>query len=93
MLFTKEHLAADDYDWSNKTSYDFTKLPDRRAFNSKNGNQLIYMINSFGQSIGKLTLGDGQKLESLIRQYLPKDLKSELAVFNWLKGKYLYCWN
>lgn len=93
MLFTKEQLISNDYNWSTMISYELTRLPDRRAFDSKNGDQLIYIINSFGNSIGKLSAHDGQKLERLIRQNLPPDLKSEIAVFNWLKGIYLYYWN
>ena len=93
MLFTKEHLMSNDYNWSTRINYELTRLPDRRAFDAKNGDQLIYLINSFGNSIGKLSALDGQKLERLIKQSLPPDLKSEIAVFNWLKGRYLYYWN
>lgn len=93
MLFSKEHLKANDYNWTMQMKRDVFSAPDRRAFDPVNGNQVIYLINSFGESVGKLTIDEGQRLEMLIREGLPKELKSELAVFNWLKAKYLYYWN
>lgn len=64
--------------------------PGRRLFDPFNGNQVLYIINFFGKSLGKLTMTDGQKLEELIIRQLPHDIRSELAVFNWLRGVYLY---
>ena len=60
----------------------------RRRFDRFNGNQISYLIHSFGQSIDKLTIEDGQRIENLIMKELPSELKSEIAVFNWIKGKY-----
>ena len=94
MLFLKEHLTCNHYDWSTKIQHkEVMSAPDRRRFDRLNGNQLLYLINSFGHSIGKLTIDDGQRIENLIMKELPPDLKSEIAVFNWLKEKYLYYWN
>jgi len=94
MLFLKEHLKENDYDWTKQLKHDaFSKPPDRRAFDPANGNQIIYLINAFGNSIGRFGIEDGQRLEKLIREGLPEELRSELAVFNWLRGKYLYYWN
>jgi hypothetical protein len=53
----------------------------------------LYIINFFGSLVGKLSMDDGLRIESLIAVGLPSELKSEIAVFNWLKGKYLYYWN
>ena len=94
MLFLKEHLIVSHYDWSAKVQHkEPTTTPGRRHFDRLDGNQILYMINSFGHSIGKLTIDDGQKIENLIIEGLPPELKSEIAVFNWLRGKYLYYWN
>jgi hypothetical protein len=64
--------------------------PDRRIFDRLNGNQILYLINFFGYAIGKLTVESGQKIENLISKELPAELKSETAVFNWLRDRYLY---
>jgi hypothetical protein len=94
MLFLKEHLRSNHYDWSTGIQdNEVLRTPDRRRFDRLNGNQLLYLINSFGHSIGKLTIDDGLRIENLIMTELSPELKSELAVFNWLRGKYLYYWN
>jgi hypothetical protein len=59
-------------------------------FDPFNGLQVLYIINYFGESIGKLTLDQGRKLETLMLKELPATIKSEMAVFNWLREQYMY---
>jgi hypothetical protein len=91
MQFTKEHLVNGHYDWSlaiaNKS---ILNTPDRRFFDRRNGNQILFIINFFGYAVGNLTIAEGQRIEDLILNHLPSQLKSEISVFNWLRGKYLY---
>jgi len=94
MLFLKEHLSGIHYNWQTEIKHEkLTSPPDRRRFDPVNGNQILYIINFFGSLVGKLSMDDGLRIESLIAVGLPSELKSEIAVFNWLKGKYLYYWN
>lgn len=91
MDFLKEHLAGHHYHWntsSNGTA--FTGMPGRRLFDPFNGLQVLYIINYFGQSIGLLTLEAGRTLEQMMLKQLPEEIKSEVAVFNWLRVQYLY---
>jgi hypothetical protein len=91
MFFLKEHLLSRHYHWLNDAGTSrYMGEPGRRLFDPFNGNQVLYIINFFGKSLGKLTMTDGQKLEELIIRQLPHDIRSELAVFNWLRGVYLY---
>ena len=91
MFFLKEHLLTRHYHWANVAgAYRYTGEPGRKLFDPFNGNQVLYIINFFGKSLGKLSLTDGHKLEDLIIRQLPEDIRSELAVFNWLRGVYLY---
>jgi len=91
MQFLKEHLKGTHYNLSTEARHkELMSAPDRRIFDRLNGNQMLYLINFFGYSIGKLTIELGQKIENLISKELPVELKSEIAVFNWLRGKYLY---
>ncbi|WP_205511226.1 hypothetical protein [Longitalea arenae] len=91
MTFLKEHLLSDHYSWNNNASHSlYATEPDRRVFDRFNGNQVLFIINSFGKSLGRLTLGDGRKIEELISTQLPEQNKSELSVYNWLRGVYLY---
>jgi hypothetical protein len=93
-FFLREHLIGHQYSWANgATNPVLGGEPSRRFFDRFNGYHVLNIINSFGRSIGKLTLQDGRKLEALIVKQLPEDLKSELAVFNWLRGVYLYHWS
>ncbi|THU32522.1 hypothetical protein FAM09_27415 [Niastella caeni] len=94
MLFLKEHLKGNEYNWKNNAIHSFYATePDRRLFDRLNGNQMLFIINYFGKSLGRLTLRDGQKIEDLILTQMPENTKSELSVFNWLRGVYLYYGN
>jgi hypothetical protein len=91
--FLREHLISHHYAWTGSVHAPGKEEPGRRLFNRLDGNQVLNMINFFGQSIGKLTLQDGRRLEELINKQLPDTVKSELSVFNWLRGVYLYYWH
>ena len=94
MFFLKEHLLNHHYSWSNDVSSpSLSREPGRRVFDPSNGNQVLLIINFFGKSIGKMSLSEGRKIEDLIVTQLPDDTKSEVSVFNWLRGVYLYYGN
>jgi len=89
MVFLEEHLNGKNYTWlANDTSTVITQ-PDRRVFDRDSGNEVLRMINFFGKHVGELTINDGQKVENLIMNELPLEVKSQLSVFNWLRSKYL----
>jgi len=91
MNFLREHLRVSHYTWETSCNHSVnTSEPDRRLFDRFNGNQVLFIINYFGKSLGRLTLSEGQKIEALINTQLPQHTKSELSVFNWLRGIYLY---
>lgn len=92
MFFFREHLTSKIYEWPEVKNIDAGNIPGRQLFDRFNGNHLLKMINFFGTSIGSFNISDGQKAEKLLSQ-LPAGLKSEIAVFNWLRGKYLYSWS
>jgi len=94
MEFLKKHLLSSHYNWENEFNHSlFNNEPDRRSFDRFNGKQVLFLINHFGKSLGRLSLSEGQKIEALIWTQLPPNTKSELAVFNWLRGVYLYYGN
>jgi hypothetical protein len=91
MIFLKEHLGKNNYEWGTELNHSVqNNEPDRRIFDRSNGYQVLFIINCFGRSLGKLTVTDGLKIEDLISSHLPKEAKSELSVFNWLREVYLY---
>ena len=89
MKYTKDYLVR-QYNWPPENATMYTGTPSRRIFDPENGNQVLFIINCFCDSIGLMSSNAGEKLEELISTQLPPDMKSELAVFNWLKGVYLY---
>ena len=89
MKYLKEYLVR-EYSWQSEDVSMYTGTPSRRIFDPANGNQVLFIINCFYDSIGTISVNAGQKLEDLISTQLPPDTRSELAVFNWLKCVYLY---
>ena len=84
MLFLKEDLVGNHYDWSIGPA--FTGPPSRRTFDRLNGNQVLFIINSYGSLPERFTVQEGRRIEDLILNQLPPDAKSEVSVFNWLRG-------
>ena len=92
MFFQKENLVGKTYEWPENKSTLLRTTPGMQLFDRLNGDHLLYMINFFCTSLGAFSINEGQKVEGLISQ-LPFEVKSEIAVYNWLKGTYLYYWN
>ena len=86
MPFSKEDLVNPHYNWEAEEPTMFTGTPSRRPFNRFNGNQVLFLINSFGSLSEKFSLTEGRQAEDLILHHLPDDAKSEISVFNWLKN-------
>ena len=89
MKYLKEYLVC-QYNWPPENAAMYTGVPSRRFFDPRNGNQMLFIINCFCDSIGLISVNTGKKMEELINTQLPPELKSELAVFNWLKSMYMY---
>ena len=92
MFFYKEHLIGKTYEWPEEKSTVAKTTPGMQLFDRFNGNHLLYMINFFCTSVGAFSINDGQKIEKFIKT-LPSEVKSEIDVFNWLRGKYLFYGN
>lgn len=85
MPFLKENLQNSHYNWSNANNSAFTGQPSRRLFDRDNGNQVLFIINSYGSLTDKFTTSDGHRIENLLVNELPLNAKSEISVFNWIK--------
>ncbi len=84
MHFFREHLIGDHYTWNSNAS--FTGSPSRRLFNRSDGFQVLFIINFLASLSESFTIRDGRKMEEMIQQQLPSDIRSEMSVFNWLRG-------
>ena len=84
MLFVKEHLSAgNNYNWTSEFIFDGT--PSRRLFDRQNGNQLLFIINLYASHNDKFSEDQVQRIEEMLVNRLPDDVKSEISVLNWLK--------
>ena len=84
MLFLKEHLSAgNNYNWEGEFKFDGT--PSRRLFDRQNGNQLLFIINLYASQNDKFSGDQVQRIEEMLVNKLPDDVKSEISVLNWLK--------
>ncbi len=87
MAFLKEDLLSQHYTWNNSGEAPiFTGHPSRRVFDRFNGDQVLFLINFYGELTENFTVEQGREIENMIYNQLPMDAKSEMAVFNWLRG-------
>jgi hypothetical protein len=89
MVFQKQDMQSNHYKWSdNPGSLLFEGQPSRRIFDRFNGDQVLFIINYYGSLLEVFTLQDGRRIEYEISHQLPLEAKSELSVFNWIRGLY-----
>ncbi len=80
MLFT--------YEWS--TREDDPALrgePDSSLFNRHQGWEVLYMINKIMAKKGYMTVSTGNKIERLIKEHLPSDVRSQERVIKWVEER------
>ena len=82
MKFKKEDLAGTHYQWNDSAEDMFKGMPTRRNFDYGNGEQMLFMINSYGSTIENFSLETGREIEQLLLYNLPREIKSEISVFN-----------
>jgi hypothetical protein len=84
MRFIKEHLSAgNNYNWTDEFIFDGT--PSRRLFDRQNGNQLLFIINLYALQNDKFSEDQVPRVEEMLVNKLPEEIKSEISVLNWLK--------
>lgn len=89
MRYSKTDLAF-HYSWPERHKMNYTGTPSRRWFDPNNGQQLLFIINCFYDSIGLQSPEVGKRIEHLIYTQMPLEKMSELTVFKWLSGIYPY---
>ncbi len=86
MHFQKQDLSGKHYYFGLpevKTPYH--GHPSRRSFDRNNGDQVLFLINSFVEISERFSLREGRMIEYEIFHRLPLEVKSEVSVFNWLR--------
>jgi len=86
MIFLKKDLVQVHYNWNNNDNiFVYDGRPSRRSFDRYNGEQVLFIINSYGATSLNFTIEEGRKIEEVIANNLPLEAKSEISVFNWLQ--------
>ena len=85
-MLQKQDLEGTDYNWVEDEKHLFTGQPSRRSFDKLNGNQVLFLINFYGSLSGKFSIREGKDIEKRILHDMPEDIKSEIAVFNWMRN-------
>ncbi|MBN8865816.1 MAG: hypothetical protein J0H92_20755 [Sphingobacteriales bacterium] len=87
MQFQKTDMEFTHYRWEHEP-VDFavalSKEPTRKPFDPHNGMQVLYIINYFLEAAERFSTREARVIESIIAHQLPKDMKSERSVYNWL---------
>ncbi|KAA8484107.1 hypothetical protein [Arcticibacter tournemirensis] len=88
ILFSKRNLFYDDYKWSsylNNDSRIHGKL-DGTLFDHHEGNEVIYLINKLMVLWDYRFSNTGNKMEKLIHDKLPPEVRTQEDVRDWVKA-------
>lgn len=87
ILFSKRNLVYKDYEWASYTTNDprIYGKPDSTLFNRAEGNEVVYLINKLMVLWDYRFSNTGNKMEKLIHDRLPSDIKSQEEVKDWIK--------
>ena len=91
-FYNQSDLVYQDYNWTAYSDGDPKVMgrPDNTLFNRIEGNEVLYFINKMAQ-IHSLTLkSDGEKMELMIHNHLPEEMKSQDNVKNWVMKNWKY---
>lgn len=87
ILFSKRNLFYKDYNWTTYLNTDprVHGKPDGTLFNRSEGNEVVYLINKLMVLWDYRFSNTGNKMEKLIHDSLPSDVKSQEEVKDWVK--------
>jgi hypothetical protein len=86
MQFRKQDMEGTYYHWPDKTEKIlFIGQASRRTFDPFNGDQVLFLINSYASLVDNFTIVHGREIERQLQYYLPTNMKSELSVLSWLR--------
>jgi hypothetical protein len=90
MHFKKQDMEVGNYYWQAASWEEvFSGPPSRRLFDRFNGNQVLFIINSYAEMFEEFSTEEGKMIEKEISDNLPLDARSEISVLNWICSKNL----
>jgi len=87
ILFSVKNLFYKDYLWTQYLNNDprICGKPDGTAFNPNEGNEVVYLINKLMILWDYRFSNTGNKMEKLIHDKLPEEIRTQELVSEWLK--------
>lgn len=86
-LISKSDLYYKDYSWTalNGDNPKISGEPDSTLLNRKEGYEVLYFINKFSEKHGFEQKASAIKVERMIREKVPSDIRSQERIKEWLK--------
>ena len=84
--FEKSDLVY-EYNWSSYEKNDarISGIPDSTEFNRKEGWEVLYIINFLTDHLAYEVRGFGNKIEKLVHDRLPLEIKNQKDAITWIK--------
>jgi len=86
-LITKTDLYYTDYFWTVMSGDNprITGEPDSTLLNRKEGYEVLYFINKFSEIHGLKLKASATKIERMIREKVPGDIRSQKNIKEWIE--------
>ena len=83
----KKHNLVYEYNWFHYEKDDprISGMPDETEFNRKEGRETLYIINVMADHVAWGVESFGNKMEKLIHDRLPEDIKNQKDAVQWIK--------
>ena len=87
--FKKNDLVY-EYKWSHYEKDDprISGMPDATEFNRKEGWETLYIINFLADHVAWGVESFGNKMEKLVHDRLPEDIKTQEDTIRWIKDNW-----
>ena len=88
-IYNKSDLLFNDYTWNESAEHvKLQGVPDRNMFMRYEGNEILYMINYACETMDCKSKTEAGRMEILLHEKLPLEVKSQNSVYSWLQKEY-----
>lgn len=86
MAFKKDDLKFSGYSWTALRGDDPKNSgePDNTLLSRKEGYEILYFINKTMEKQNWVQVATGNKIEKMIHEQVPKDIHSQVNIYNWI---------
>ena len=89
-LMSKSDLSYKDYSWTAYEDDDprVSGEPDSTLLNRREGYEILYFINKMAFMHDLKTVALGQKIEKMIRDHVPSNIRSQDKIRVWIENNW-----